>query len=76
MKYIKIMELLALIFSIKHNKNKTKEIAYLSVSDYPNIKKRGLMLDISRGKIPTIESLKKLIEFVSKKQMRGVTKKY
>ncbi len=32
------------------------------IHDYPAIKNRGVMLDISRGRIPKLENIKKLIE--------------
>lgn len=37
-------------------------LPYLSISDYPALKKRGYMLDISRGKLPKLEYLKKLAD--------------
>jgi hypothetical protein len=42
-----------------------EQISQLYIEDFANIKNRGLMLDISRGKIPNIETLKELIDFLS-----------
>lgn len=40
------------------------KIPYLYIEDYPSIKNRGYMLDISRGKIPKIEYLKELADLL------------
>lgn len=37
----------------------------LEIDDYPSIKTRGILLDISRNKVPTIETIKKLIDLFS-----------
>jgi len=37
----------------------------VKITDYPNLKNRGYMLDISRGKIPTLEYLKKLVDLLA-----------
>ena len=42
-----------------------KEIPEISISDYPAISRRGIMLDISRDKVPTMETLYQLIDFLS-----------
>ncbi len=41
-------------------------IRCLSIYDYPVLKKRGLMLDVSRGKVYTREYLLKLVELLSR----------
>lgn len=37
----------------------------LSLYDYPSLTYRGVMLDISRGKVPTLETLKLLVDHLS-----------
>ncbi len=41
------------------------EINAMSVEDFPSIKNRGYMLDISRGKIPNLDYLKKLADIMA-----------
>lgn len=41
------------------------ELPYLHIEDYPSIKNRGYMLDISRGKIPKLEYLKELVDLLA-----------
>lgn len=38
-----------------------RQLPYLSIEDYPDLALRGVMVDIARDKIPTIETLKQLI---------------
>ena len=40
---------------------KDKRTYELSLHDYPNVKIRGIMIDISRNKVPKLETLKKMI---------------
>jgi len=40
----------------------TDDIHYINIEDRPDFQQRGVMLDISRCKVPTIKSLKKLID--------------
>lgn len=40
-------------------------IPELLVTDYPDIPRRGLMLDISRNKVPTMETLYQLVDWLS-----------
>ena len=37
----------------------------LRVVDWPSLRYRGLMLDVSRGKVPTIETLKQIVDVLS-----------
>ncbi len=37
----------------------------LRVVDWPSLRYRGLMLDVSRGKVPTMETLKQIVEALS-----------
>jgi len=36
----------------------------ISVSDWPDFKSRGVMHDVTRGKVPTIETMKGIIEYL------------
>ena len=47
---------------IAHDKN---ELTTLRIFDEPDLKIRGVMQDISRGKVPTLETLKKEIDFLA-----------
>lgn len=40
-------------------------VNFLEIYDYPNIENRGFMLDISRGKLPTLEYLKSFCDMLS-----------
>lgn len=40
-------------------------LPYLIIEDQPDFKNRGIMLDVSRDKIPTMETLFKLIDFMA-----------
>ena len=42
-----------------------KEIPQFTLADKPDIENRGIMIDVSRGKVPKTEELKKLIDFMS-----------
>lgn len=44
----------------------SKKLPYLTLKDKPNFEKRGIILDISRDKIPTLDTVKSLIDFWSK----------
>ena len=41
------------------------ELSTVEIEDYPSIKNRGYMLDISRGKLPKTEYLKGLVDLLS-----------
>jgi len=41
------------------------KISFIEIDDYPSIKNRGYMLDISRGKIPSLEFLKSLVDIMA-----------
>ena len=41
---------------------KEDKIPCMEIDDYPDLKLRGVMLDISRSKVPTLSTLKKLVE--------------
>lgn len=42
---------------------KEETLSQLYIEDYPDLKIRGVMLDISRSKVPTVATLKALIDF-------------
>lgn len=46
------------------NQNGT-ELGYLYIEDKPELSRRGYMLDISRGRMPKISEIKKLIDYLS-----------
>ncbi len=56
--------LLYAIYSLKQIQNEIPKTEFF-LHDFPNLKIRGYMLDISRNKIPKIIELKKLIEQLS-----------
>ena len=41
---------------------KEEEVPCLQIHDYPDLEVRGVMLDISRSKVPTLLTLKKLVD--------------
>ena len=41
---------------------RTDSLPYIDIHDYPDFPSRGYMLDISRGKVPRLESLFELVE--------------
>ncbi len=41
------------------------ELKFVCISDKPDFERRGYMLDISRGKIAKVETIKKLIDFLA-----------
>lgn len=42
-----------------------RQLPALAIYDWPTLAYRGVLLDISRGKVPTIETLKELVEVLS-----------
>ncbi len=45
--------------------NRSKEVPYLKILDKPDFAARGIMLDISRNKVPTIETLYPFVDFMA-----------
>ena len=41
---------------------KEEQIPCMEIDDYPDLELRGVMLDISRSKVPTLSTLKKLVD--------------
>jgi len=46
-------------------KQTSGQIPCISLEDKPDLKTRGAMLDISRGKVPTLETMFKMVDFLS-----------
>jgi len=46
---------------VKRGKGK---VQYTNIQDKPDIKRRGYMLDISRGRMPKVETIKSMIDFL------------
>lgn len=42
-----------------------RRIPCCTIDDYPDFKRRGIMLDVSRGKIPRLQTLKNLVELLA-----------
>ncbi len=55
----------AVLTLIQVIKSSGEKLPYLEISDRPDFSSRGFMLDISRGKVPTRETLFKLVDFLS-----------
>ncbi len=50
---------------IKYSKDTGRPIPCLTISDWPDFERRGYMLDISRDKVPTMETLYRIIDFLA-----------
>ena len=46
-------------------KRQGNSLACIKIKDWPELSRRGYMLDISRGRMPKISEIKKLIDFLS-----------
>ena len=46
-----------------------KPINYLEIYDYPDLKIRGFMYDISRNKVPKVKTVKEIIDMMAKLKM-------
>ena len=49
-----------------------KMIKNLEIEDYPDLKIRGLMVDVSRDKVPTIKTIKNIIDMISSLKMNHI----
>ncbi|NLV73402.1 MAG: hypothetical protein GXY52_01770 [Chloroflexi bacterium] len=38
------------------------ELPVLSIRDWPSLEHRGVMMDVSRGKVPTVATIKQVID--------------
>ncbi|MGQ1784175.1 beta-N-acetylhexosaminidase [Saccharicrinis sp. GN24d3] len=50
---------------LQYSKDTGKPIPCLSITDWPDFERRGYMLDISRDKVPTMETLYQLIDMLA-----------
>ncbi len=50
---------------LSYSVTETKALPCLVINDYPDFERRGYMLDVSRDKVPTMESLYKLIDLLA-----------
>lgn len=50
---------------LSYSTNENKPLPCLKIVDYPDFERRGFMLDISRDKVPTMESLYSLIDLLA-----------
>ncbi|MTI31009.1 beta-N-acetylhexosaminidase [Xanthovirga aplysinae] len=55
-----------LIQLLQYSIEEEKPLPCLEISDWPNFERRGYMLDVSRDKVPTMESLYQLIDLLAK----------
>lgn len=58
------ISLIQLIESSENNK-----IACMEITDYPNMKIRGISDDIARGQVSTVDNFKKIIDFLAQNKM-------
>ncbi len=49
----------------EYSKNETKPLPCLIIKDYPDFSRRGFMLDVSRNKVPKMETLYYLIDLLA-----------
>lgn len=45
--------------------SENNSIGYVKIHDYPSVKNRGYMLDISRSKIPNLSHIKKIVDIMA-----------
>lgn len=50
---------------IKYSNDTGRPIPCLTINDWPDFERRGYMLDISRDKVPTMETLYRIIDFLA-----------
>lgn len=61
------------LVTLKQIINQTSsKINNLEISDYPDLKIRGFMIDISRDKVPTVKTIKKIIDIMADLKMNHV----
>eukprot|EP00943_MAST-04B_sp_MAST-4B-sp1_P006393 g6393.t1 len=56
---------LSQMFQFINNDKSRKLPTNIEISDYPSIENRGVMLDITRGRVPTMNYIKSLIEMLA-----------
>jgi hexosaminidase len=64
-KPVGLFRALARVWQMIHFVNPGDELPCLEIADYPVLKRRGFMLDISRCKVPTMEELFRLIDLLA-----------
>ena len=47
------------------SQSENSEIGFVKIHDYPSLKNRGYMLDISRGRIPNLSHIKKIVDMMA-----------
>lgn len=51
---------------------KDETLPFVTIADEPDFEERGIMLDISRNKVPKIETLFGIVDFISSLKMNGL----
>jgi hexosaminidase len=64
-KAVGLFRALAKVWQMIHFVKPGDELPCLEIADYPVLKRRGFMLDISRCKVPTMEELFRLIDLLA-----------
>ena len=64
-KAVGLFRALAKVWQMIHFVEPGDELPCLQIADYPILKRRGFMLDISRCKVPTMEELFRLIDLLA-----------
>lgn len=49
--------------------NQEKSLACVKITDWPGMKMRGISDDISRGQVPTLDNMKKIVRFLARYKM-------
>jgi hexosaminidase len=57
---------LTLLQLLEYSKKEQRPLPSLTINDWPDFQRRGYMLDISRDKVPTMETLYEIIDNLSK----------
>ncbi len=60
-----LIQLLKICYDPKNPLSKSLELPHLIIDDWPDFPHRGVMIDISRDKVPTMETLYDLVELLS-----------
>jgi hexosaminidase len=64
-KPVGLFRALSKLWQMSHSPETGEELPCLQIADYPVLKRRGFMLDISRCKVPTLEELFRLIDLLA-----------
>lgn len=60
-----LVQLFKVCYDLKNPLSKSLELPHLIIDDWPDFPHRGVMIDISRDKVPTMETLLDLVELLS-----------